>query len=158
MFLEILRTVWQSFRANRMRFALTLMGVTIGCGSLVLLSGLLEGGKEALLLASQQAAEDDLIEIRSSSPPRKDQRRTTRPLAQPDVAALDQSPLLEDAEVTSMREANQTVFWKGKGHFHNIIGASPDALGMCRLSVARGRFISDDDLRARRKVAVIGFK
>jgi putative ABC transport system permease protein len=158
MFWEILRTVWQSFRANRMRFALTLLGVTIGCGSLVLLSGLLEGGKEALLLASQQAAEDDLIEIRSSMPPRKDQRRTTRPLEQPDVWALDESPLLEDAQVTSMREANQSVLWKGKSHFTNIIGARPDALSMYRLEIARGRFISDDDIRARRKVAVIGMK
>jgi putative ABC transport system permease protein len=158
MFIEILRTVWQGFRTNRTRFALTLMGVMIGCGSLVLLSGLLEGGKEALLMASQKAAEDDLVEIRSSMAPRKDERRTTRPLEQADVQALDASPLLADAQVTSMRQSIESVVWKGQRRSTNVIGAPPAARGMYRLTVARGRFISDDDMAARRKVAVIGWK
>jgi putative ABC transport system permease protein len=158
MLIEILGTVWQAFRANRMRFFLTLLGVMIGCSSLVLLSGLLEGGKEALLLASQQAAEDDLVEVRSSRPPDKERNRTTRPLEQPDVETLDSSPLLEDAQLSSMRQMMEKVSWRDKRQNAVIIGAPTEAQGMYRLVVARGRFISDDDLIHRRKVAVVGYK
>jgi putative ABC transport system permease protein len=156
MLAEIFSTVWQAFRANRMRFLLTLLGVMIGCASLVVLSGLLEGAKEALLLASQQAAEDDLVEVRSSMVPEKDSRRTTRPLELPDVDALDRSPLLGDAQLSSMRQASEKVRWRGKPIAAILIGAPPAALEMYRLQVARGRFITDDDLRERRKVAVVG--
>jgi putative ABC transport system permease protein len=158
MLIEILRTVSQGFVANRMRFLLTLLGVMIGSGSLVLLSGLLEGGKEALLLASQQAAEDDLVEVRPSMVPEKERRRTTRPLERPDVETLDGSPLLEDAQLTSMRQTMQKVSWKEKRLTATLVGAPPEALGMYRLVVARGRFLSDDDLRERRKVAVVGHR
>jgi putative ABC transport system permease protein len=158
MLFEILSTVGQAFRANRMRFFLTLVGVMIGCGSLVLLSGLLEGGKEALLLASQQAAEDDLVEVRSSMVPEKQRRRTRRPLELPDVDALDGSPLLEDAQLSSMRQSMEKVTWKGKRQSASIIGVAPGALEMYRLKVARGRFVTDDDIRERRKVAVMGHR
>jgi putative ABC transport system permease protein len=158
MFFEILGTVWQGFRANRLRFTLTLVGVMIGCASLVLLSGLLEGGKEALLLASQRAAEDDLVEITARRAPRKDRQRTTRPLEQADVETLDSSPLLEDARVTSMRQSMESVSWKGKRRMIGLVGAPPEAMGMYRLELARGRFISSDDVRERRKVAVVGHK
>jgi putative ABC transport system permease protein len=155
---EIFRTVWQGFQANRTRFLLTLVGVMIGCGSLVLLSGLLEGAKEALLLASQQAAEDDLVEVRASMTPEKDRRRTSRPLEQPDAALLEGSPLLGDAQLATMRQAREKVSWRGKRQNAILVGAPLEALGMYRLTVARGRFITADDLRERRKVAVVGHR
>jgi putative ABC transport system permease protein len=37
-----------------------------------------------------------------------------------------------------------------------VVGAAPVALTLYRLEVARGRFISDEDLRERRRVAVVG--
>jgi putative ABC transport system permease protein len=156
--IEILRTVWHGFVANRLRFFLTLLGVMIGCGSLVLLSGLLEGAREALLMASQQAAEDDLIEVRASMTPEKDRRRTTRPLEQADVAALDGSPLLDDAQLASMRQATEKVTWRDKHLTVTLVGAPVEALQMYRLTVARGRFLTGDDLRERRKVAVVGHR
>jgi putative ABC transport system permease protein len=153
---EILRTVWQAFASNRLRFALTLLGVMIGCCSLVLLSGLLEGGKHALVAASQQATEDDLVEIRASMPPEKDRRRTTRPLERPDAQTLDESALLADADVSSMRQAHLEMIWKGTRRRAVVVGTPPGALAIHRLRLARGRFLTADDARDRRKVAVIG--
>ncbi|KYF75727.1 hypothetical protein BE18_14145, partial [Sorangium cellulosum] len=49
--------------ADRTRAALTLLGIIIGTGSIVLLASLLAGGEEALLRASQQAVEADLIQV-----------------------------------------------------------------------------------------------
>jgi putative ABC transport system permease protein len=155
---EILRAVWQSFSANRTRFVLTLLGVVIGSSSLVLLSGLLEGGKEALLIASQEAAEDDLVQVRRANAPEKQAGRTTRSLDQGDVETLEGSRLLQDATVTSLRDTERKITYRGKRRDAVIVGARPDALAIYRLTVTKGRFLSDDDLAGRRKVAVVGQK
>ena len=39
---ETFRGVWDTLRANRLRFLLTLSGIVVGSASLVLLSGLLQ--------------------------------------------------------------------------------------------------------------------
>ncbi len=156
--IETFRQVWETFRSNRMRFALTLLGVVIGSASLVLLSGLLEGGKEALILASHRASEDDLVTVSARRAPEKDRHRTTRPLEQPDASALDDSPLMGDARVISQRQMFDTVFWRDRKKDVRLVGARPDATSIYRLEVARGRFITDQDLIDRRRVAVVGHK
>ncbi len=155
---ETLRGVLDAFQANRLRFALTLTGVIIGSASLVLLSGLLEGGKEALVMASQRAEEEDLIEIRSRRAPEKDRGRTTRVLEEADAVTLDDSTLLGGARVVGQRQTMQTVYWKGKKKAATLVSARSDSLDLYHLRLERGRFFGEQDLLYRRKVAVIGHR
>src|SRR5262249_56544467 len=86
------------------RFLLTLSGVVIGVASVVMLSGLLEGGKEALLSASQQATEDNVIKVRPGEVPEKQRLRTTRPLELRDQSSLATNGMLGGAPVEVEQE------------------------------------------------------
>jgi putative ABC transport system permease protein len=156
---EVLRGVGDAFRANRMRFILTLTGVMIGSSSLVLLSGLLASGQDALVMASRQAEEDDLVEV-SRHDPRKvhDRERTTRELDHGDVTNLDESALLGDARVVGQRRRWAEVYWKRNKQQVALLGTRPDALDLYHLRLAKGRFFSEEEVANRRPVAVVGFK
>ncbi len=156
---EVLRGVGDSFRVNRLRFILTLTGVMIGSSSLVMLSGLLAAGQDALVMASRQATEDDLVEV-SRHDPRKvhDRQRTTRELDRGDVTTLDESALLGDARVVGQRRRWGEVYWKRNKKQVVLLGTRPDALDLYHLRLAKGRFFSEEEVANRRPVAVVGFK
>jgi putative ABC transport system permease protein len=150
--------VWHTFRADRARFLLTLSGIVIGVASLVMLSGMLEGGKEALVAASQEATEDNVIKVKPSAIPERLKIRTTRPLEVRDRDHLSQSPLLGEVPVEVEQEMRtEAHYHKAKG-FVRIIGATPGTLELYSLQVDRGRFISQLDLGAGARVAVVGQK
>ena len=155
---EIFRGVLDSASTNRIRFLLTLSGVIVGAASLVLLSGLLAGGKEALMGASRSAAEEDLIEVRDRDVPQKEARRTTRPIGKGDVETLDVSPLLEEARVVGMRRWRTTATWMKKRKAIALVGTRQDSLDLYRLKLARGRFFSEADVNERRRVTVVGHR
>jgi putative ABC transport system permease protein len=156
---ETFRGVADSFRANRLRFILTLTGVMIGSSSLVMLSGLLAAGQDALVMASHQAEEDDLVEVSRNEPRNpRDRRRTTRQLDRGDVTTLDETALLGDARVVGQRRRWAEVYWKRNKKQVAIIGTRPDALDLYHLRLARGRFFSEEEVASRRPVAVVGHK
>ncbi len=156
---ETFRGVADSFRANRLRFVLTLTGVMIGSSSLVLLSGLLAAGQEALVMASRAAEEEDLIEIERNPPPKaRDRFRTTRELDGGDVTNLDESALLADARVVGQRRKWAMVYWKRNKKQVAIVGTRPDALDLYHLRLQQGRFFNEQEVHERRPVAVVGHK
>jgi putative ABC transport system permease protein len=156
---ETFRGVGDAFRANRLRFILTLTGVMIGSSSLVMLSGLLAAGQDALVMASRQAEEEDLIEVSRDEPKNvRDRRRTTRQLDRGDVTTLDESALLGDARVVGQRRRWAEVYWKRNKKQVAVIGTRPDALDLYHLRLHHGRFFTDEEVANRRPVAVVGFK
>ena len=155
---ETLRGVWDTLRANRLRFLLTLSGIVVGSASLVLLSGLLHGARESLVMASHEASEKDLIEVTRRPAPEKQRRRTTRNLDRGDVETLDQSPLLDEARVVGLRPIWEEARWKGKHRRVALVGTRGDALQLYRLKMERGRFFTPEDVGQRRRVAVVGQK
>jgi putative ABC transport system permease protein len=155
---EILRSVFDGIRSNRLRFLLTLSGVIVGSASMVLLSGLLAGGKEALLGASRSASEADLIEVRRRGVPEKQRQRTHRPLNRGDVETLSDSALLGNARVVGLRQSWQVAQWQRKMKNVAVVGTSNDALALYNLKVARGRFFTTGELAGAGRVAVVGHK
>ncbi|WP_437308495.1 ABC transporter permease [Sorangium sp. So ce388] len=142
--------------ADRTRAALTLLGIIIGTGSIVLLASLLAGGEEALLRASQQAVEADLIQIHPAEVSVKDRRRTRRDLSRADARALDASRALGGASALSesVRDAEARAGDKKKRI--TLVSAAPAAPALYDLELAAGRFLTDEDLASRRRVGVVG--
>jgi putative ABC transport system permease protein len=149
------RAVRHTFSSNRVRAMLTLLGIMIGAGSIVLLAGLLRGGEEALLMTNQRANEADLVRIRRDEAPAKDAAKTTRKLNNGDAETLGASPLLEGAPVAS--EAQKDVWVNTpKRRMVRMVGAAPEAFGLYRLEMDKGRFIDASDLNERKRVCVVG--
>lgn len=155
---EIFRGVLDSIAVNRLRFLLTLSGVIVGSASMVLLSGLLAGAKEALLGAAHGANEDDLIEISGREVPDKQRHHTFRPIDSGDVATLSGSPLLSEARTVGLRERWETANWHRKKKSVALIGTRVDSLSLYRLSMDKGRFFTEEEVREHRAVCVIGHR
>jgi putative ABC transport system permease protein len=150
-----LKQVRHTFASNRARAALTLLGIVIGAGSIVLLAGLLRAGEEALLSTSQGATEADLIQVRADEPPAKQMLKTRRKLNQGDGELLADSPLLGGAPVAT--EAQKDT-WATRPIRKRVrlVGARPVARELYRLEVVKGRFLTDEDIADRKHVCVVG--
>jgi putative ABC transport system permease protein len=151
-----IRSVRHTFDANRGRTALTLLGIMIGAGSIVLLASLLAGGQQALLDHDQEATGSDVVQVDADEVPVKQTQKTRRELGRGDDRTLGSSPSLPGAHVTSEKD-RWTI-----AHFHKqkkrtaLTGVEPVALSLHRLAVGAGRFITPEDLRAGTRVCVIG--
>jgi len=151
-----LRSVRHTFDANRGRVALTLLGIMIGAGSIVLLASLLRGGQEALISSSQEATDADMVRVEPDEPPSKERQKTRRELSQLDAERLEGSPLLPDARVTTERGRwTEAHFGKQKKRV-SLVAAAPIALSLYRLQLEQGRFLAEDDLRDKARVCVVG--
>ncbi len=153
---DYLRSVRHTFSSNRVRAALTLLGIMIGSGTIVLLAGFLRGGEEALLFSSQQANEADLIKVVRDDPPAKDKQRTQRPLGLGDAELLGDTRSLQGAPITTEASRESQGFYQGRKKRLRLVAAEPQALDLNHLTVEKGRFLDGDDLRQRRTVAVVG--
>jgi putative ABC transport system permease protein len=154
--LDQLRSVRHTFDANRGRTALTLLGIMIGAGSLVLLASLLSGGKEQLQMRSQDADEDDVIQVNADDAPIAKKEKTQRGLGRGDEELLTDAPLLPGAQVTGEKDRWTIAYHHKLKKRIAAVGAQPRALSLYRLEMGEGRFISDDDLRDGRRIAVVG--
>ncbi len=158
-FVDQLAAVAHAFRHNVGRSVLTLLGMIIGAGSVVLLSGLLSGGQEALTLANQFIDDPDVIEVETSDAPPQQRQRTQRPLERADQEFLDQSPTIGGAAAEG--ELFEWNRWARVGSDKKrvlVLGASDRSRELYRVQVERGRFIDPEDLRTKARVCVVGYE
>lgn len=159
MLLDQLASVLHAFRQHKARSLLTLLGMIIGAGSVVLLSGLLQGGEEALSLANQFIEENDVIEVESAAVPPAQRGRTLRQLDDQDQGAIDRN-----VATGGSAAEGELMDWRHQARVGTdkkpvmVLGASPQALDLYRVRLQQGRFIDDSDMRNKTRVAVIGFE
>ena len=153
---DYVRSVRHTFEQNRLRVALTLLGIIIGVGSIVLLAGLLRAGQEALVTTSQDATEADLVQIRGEVAPPSQFHKPQRPLSQADSEALGQSRLLGGAPSGGEARHETQAHVSGKKKQVTFDAAAPGALDFYKLVLERGRFFDAADLVEHRRVCVLG--
>jgi putative ABC transport system permease protein len=157
-FLDQLRDVLQALRQHKGRSLLTLLGMIIGAGSVVLLSGLLQGGQEALDRTNQFIDESDVIEVETAEAPPTQRGRTQRPLDSGDQRLID------DAPVATTPAEGELFLWSKYAYRGSerkrvmVLGASTQALELYRVKLELGRFLDDDDQLRRTRSAVIGYE
>ena len=158
---DLARSVRHTFKTARLRVALTLLGIMIGAGAMVLLAGLLVAGEEALVRLAQNANETDMIEVSPAEAPRKDAKKTTRELSRYDADALAHSELLAGARINAAKRKQGTARWRNAdGQMQEkrttLFGGELDSLSLYRIEVERGRYFTPDDFAERRRVCVVG--
>lgn len=135
---------------------LTLLGIVIGTGAVVMLTGLLKSAEESLLRLSQGINETDTIRFHRAEPPSEQRDKTTRPLSRRDGDAVAQLAALEGVEITPESRLITLAKFEGGEKRVRLMGVDQRALTMYRLKLAEGRFIDDHDLRSGERVAVVG--
>lgn len=157
-FWDQIEGVLQAFRQHKARSVLTLLGMIIGAGSVVLLSGLLKGGEEALQHTNQFVDESDVIEVESAEAPPHQRWRTQKPLDISDQAALDHSPAAGGSAEGELIQWSKYAYAGSERKRVMVLGASMQALDLYRLKLLHGRFIDSNDLLRRSRICVVGYE
>jgi len=156
MFSEVVKLAIDSFKASKVRFLLTMLGMIIGSASIILVYTLGLTGKEyALNLISSIGPNMIEMQYNGGSIVGPDNTSTPDFMTREDEAAVNDqvpgvaasSPMLEDHDNVSM----------GGGITRNtmILGVSPQYRIVRNLAVVGGRFFDDQDAVTHAKVAVI---
>jgi putative ABC transport system permease protein len=152
-FIQALQGAFQ----HRVRAALTLLGIVIGTGSIVLLASLIRGGESYLVHASQEAEDSDVIEAYSQDPPPNQQNKTTRNLSRTDGSAIS-GAMPEGAMVTTESSFDTYALFQTRRKRVAIVSSTDVTMKMYRLSVAHGRALDATDRTEARRVCVIGYE
>lgn len=155
--LESMSLALEGLYANKMRSALTMLGVIIGVSAVITMLALATGAREKMMGQIRQMGTNVLIVMSGQS----------RRGAVMGGAGSVQSLTLEDAEVIARKcpsvartapevSTGAQVKYRNKNTNTNILGTTPDFLSVRNYSVAEGEFFSERDVKSLRKVAVIG--
>ncbi|MDX1932734.1 MAG: ABC transporter permease [Capsulimonadales bacterium] len=140
--------------ANKLRSFLTMLGVIIGVGSVIIMISFIQGARQQVV--SEFAEDGANLLFAFYNPKRDSQRRGTFDgLRMEDVEAIEE-------RVGSIRDISPTVEQTGKvtrgkkNYSMTLVGVTYQYFGINNLKLARGRWIEDQDGDNWDKVCVIG--
>lgn len=148
---------WATFRTQKLRFLLTVSGMVVGMGSLVLMASVLEVGQAVLRESSAMATDEDLITV-SNDWRAGMNNPDAKMLERADQEAVAASTLLSPGSTVTGTYGmeDRQVLYKGKDYKPYTLGISPDALEVFKLKVARGRPFSAADHEKAARVVLVG--
>src|SRR5882724_1534841 len=143
---EILSFAYETFRSNKVRFALTALGMVIGTASLILVVTIGMTGKQYVL---------NQIEAEYQSGGQRVANVTPDPLTIDDMkAALEEVPgIVAASPVVSLGE--RIPVGGGKERDISVLGVFPDYRLVRNLVIVTGRFFDEQDEQQHNKVGVI---
>lgn len=158
-FSDTLGQVLRAMMANKLRTFLTMFGIAWGVGSLLVLVGLGEGFRSGQHKQLATLGNDLVMMFNGTIPAVANQHTGMRPyeLTLGDEEALRHLPELRavtnELARSDLYEVSQ---WSNtSGH---VTGTEPNYTVVRFIPMAQGRFLDDEDLRAYRRVAVLGSK
>jgi putative ABC transport system permease protein len=154
---EIFNFAYDTFCSNKVRFALTALGMVIGTASLILVTTIGLTGKQ-YLLNQIQAIGSNWIYAEYESGQGRINNTTVDPLTIDDMnAVLHQVSGIEYASpVVPLNE--RVAVGSGKERDLQIMGVAPDYEHVRNIIVLTGRFFDEQDSQAHDKVGVITSK
>src|SRR5580692_10337775 len=153
---EILRIALDSFRASKLRFALTALGMVIGTASVILVVTIGLTGKQFILNEIQKIGTNEVeVEYSGGGPTGAEHAIYNDYLTREDEkAVLAQVPSVSFS--SPILEAHDRIsFGGGVTKDTLIMGVSPQYRDVRNLVVLAGRFFDDQDEDAHIKCAVV---
>ena len=161
MTLDSIRVALRGVLANRLRSALTMLGILIGTSAVILLVGVGTGISDGVQNQIKALGTNAIYVLPERNARGRDRGGTSARrirLTADDVKALSDRVRVPDASlVTPSVSSSGTVTWGGATYTLNtFVGAEPALDQIRNATVARGRLIGEDDVSSHAKVAVIG--
>ncbi|HVW34732.1 MAG TPA: ABC transporter permease [Acidimicrobiia bacterium] len=161
MTLDSIRVALRGVFANRLRSALTMLGILIGTAAVILLVGVGRGISDGVQNQIKSLGTNALYVIPERNAHGRDRGGTSARrirLTANDVKALQDKVHVPDAAVvTPQVSTSGTVTWNGTTYaLNSFIGAEPAFADVRNATVDRGRLIDDEDVRDHAKVGIIG--
>lgn len=156
---DLLHETFSALTANKVRTALTMLGIVIGISSVIVMVSIGQGA-QASIQSSIQSIGSNLI-IVSPGATRgfgygvSSGRGASHTLTTQDVSAI-QSQVANVSAVSPEIAGRYQVTAKGTNTNTTVTGVEPAYTSVHNVTVADGTFITDQDVAGRNKVAVIG--
>jgi putative ABC transport system permease protein len=158
---ETLRIAWAGLTANKLRSGLTILGMTIGVASVIVLIAVGNGSSEAVQSRIRSLGTNVLL-VQGSGGLRRFAGTSTASsvsLTKADAQALQDSGLAPDVKSASpVASANNVTLVSRGTSFEpsSFIGTTPTYLTAHSYQLAEGRSFTSEDVAQHRRVAVIG--
>jgi putative ABC transport system permease protein len=158
---ENLRVAFDGLVVNKMRSALTMLGVIIGVGAVISLMAIGEGA-EASITSEVTSIGSNLLFVTPGAfrlGPVQRVAGSSPTLTQADAETIADPRNLSGAAVVAPEymQATQVIF--GNANINTqVAGVTREYPGAFGLEVARGRFIEEKDVNGRTNVAVLGYQ
>jgi len=162
---EVLRMALDTLRTNKLRSALTVLGVVIGITSIVGMTSLLRGFDESLRDSIRQLGPSTIfiakisgVSLASGADFATLMRRPNLTMA--DAKAIEKlAPSIESIDVWLGNDgsANERVYYRGdRTRQLSVLGATDQFAEVNFVQVALGRFFTQAEVEHRRRVVVLG--
>ncbi len=152
--LEIIKSALRGITSNKLRSALTLLGVLIGVGSVILLTGVGNGSKQAVADSISSLGTNTLT-IRSSGGSGVQVRSQSLTMDVVDkLSDSENAPNI--AEVVPQLSSSETVASSITSSTATIVGTTSNYFAVTNSTVALGTKFTDYDVKRDAKVVVIG--
>ena len=153
---ELMRESWRAMRTNRMRTALTMLGMLIGVGAVVAMLAVGNGARASVndVIASLGSNMLVVISGATTSGGLHVATGSTPTLHLADADAIGRLPGVE-AVAPNSQQAGQIVY--GANNWStSVLGTSPDYLQIRDWPLVRGSNFSPSDMRGAARVAILG--
>ncbi len=155
---ESVRIALESLRSNKLRSLLTMLGVVIGVWSVVSLLSIGTGAQKMITDRVRNIG-TNLLTVLPGVRPRNTIRSDFAPIAAPltldDARAIEER--IPEIEFVAPEVHNDTQVVAGSlNRSVQVLGVTPEYAIVRNVTIARGRFITDQMGRAARPVAVLG--
>lgn len=151
---QAIREALESLNSNKIRSALTILGIVIGVGAVIAMLAVGSGAQNTITGSISGLGTNMLFVFRGNN---AQNVRNPKPLTLGDAAALSdpfQAPSI--AAVAPVISSNLTVTYGGNTTNTSVVGVTPEYESVRNVTLIEGSFISQQDDLGRGLVAIIG--
>ncbi len=160
-FRQILKIVWRALLSNKTRSFLTMLGIIIGTGAVILIVSL-GAGAQHLILSQLDSFGSDLIGVLpgqsdEKGPPAIAFGVVVTSLKESDARAIkERNNVPHVAAVASYYETNTSFYYRDLSYDGKLEGISGDYLEIERAETVSGRFFSEEELNSASGLVILG--
>jgi putative ABC transport system permease protein len=153
--IESFKMATSTLATNKMRSALTMLGIIIGNASVITMVGVGQGAKNLAAEQFESLGPNVMFVVPGSEEERRTSFNTPQTLVWEDAIAIaEQVPSVK--EVAPQISANELITYRNRNANEQVLGTTPEYLTVRSFAVDRGRFFSDVDIQRNQRVVVLG--
>ena len=156
MFMAMLGEAWHAMGANRLRTFLTMLGMMIGVGAVVLMMAIGEGAQQSIK-KSISSMGSNLFVVLSGAPSAGGARSSSGGASTLNISDADAIAELNGVtSVAPVTMGNAQIIYAGNNWNTTVMGTKPSYFVVRDWSIESGATFSDSDIRSSTRVALVG--
>lgn len=158
---QIFKIVIRALLSNKTRSVLTMLGIVIGVGAVVLIMSL-GAGAQSLILSQVDSFGSDMIGIlpgqsNANGPPASVFGLKTTSLKDSDAIAIkDKANVPNVSYVSSSYNTSVSAYYKDTSYSSTLSGVNGDHFALSKTTLSAGRFFTKDEIESNSALAVLG--